>query len=140
MAAEGCDLSRTVCESVTKRTGIPVFHGDIAQAPKRKTFDVVVINHVLARTRMLPVQVPPRRSTSPEPGRPASCGRPKHFVLRSVSSGVARLRTLSLYVFFSQDSWKGCRGGGPFSSPRGNPRVLLGMVPDRTALINWLPH
>ena len=47
MAAEGCDLSRTVCEAVTKRTGIPVFHGDIAQAPKRKTFDVVVMNHVL---------------------------------------------------------------------------------------------
>ena len=43
----GLDLSRTVYEAVAKRTGIPVFRGNIADLPIGKIFDVIVMNPVL---------------------------------------------------------------------------------------------
>lgn len=47
LSPEGCDLSRTVCRTMKQRTGIPVFHGHLADLPKKKSFDAVVMNHVL---------------------------------------------------------------------------------------------
>jgi 2-polyprenyl-3-methyl-5-hydroxy-6-metoxy-1,4-benzoquinol methylase len=47
LAVEGCDLSRSVCQSVCERTGIRVFYGPVSALPAGKAFDAVIMNHVL---------------------------------------------------------------------------------------------
>ena len=47
LEAEGCDLSKGVCDAVTERTGVQVFHGPVSALPVGKVFDRIVMNHVL---------------------------------------------------------------------------------------------
>jgi len=43
----GCDLSRPICESVSRKLGVPVHCGAVSELPRSARFDVVVMNHIL---------------------------------------------------------------------------------------------
>jgi 2-polyprenyl-3-methyl-5-hydroxy-6-metoxy-1,4-benzoquinol methylase len=43
----GCDLSRAVCDDVTRRLHVPVLNCSVADLPNDTKYDVVVMNHVL---------------------------------------------------------------------------------------------